>query len=144
MYTAGPGLGAGEPARRLADSRHAVAAVQHDHYIGLAIGQGNRSAAARIYRGAEVRKVAAAVGRSRVAAGPTGAVVVTGRTSGSTVFRPVSSETARRVKNAARERRNEAVRRCDAVRRVLAQQVRMADWSDPATVGVVAIPTTRR
>ncbi|MGP3690795.1 hypothetical protein ACTVZO_40015 [Streptomyces sp. IBSNAI002] len=136
-YAAGSGSGAGELAQRLADARHAVTAVRHDHYIGMAIGQGDSSGAARIHRGAEVRKVAAAVGRSRVVAGPTGTVVVTGRTSGNMAFRPVSPELAHQVKIAAREREGEAVRRSRAVRRVLAQHVRMVDWSEPATVGVV-------
>lgn len=54
-------------------------------------------------------------------------------------FRPVSPELAHQVKIAAREREREgeAVRRSRAVRRVLAQHVRMVDWSEPATVGVV-------
>lgn len=55
-YAAGSGPGAGELAQRLADARHAVTAVRHDHYIGMAIGQGDSSGAARIHRGARCER----------------------------------------------------------------------------------------
>ncbi|MFJ5068423.1 hypothetical protein ACIQC7_18710 [Kitasatospora sp. NPDC088556] len=136
-YAAGRGLGAAELGRRLAGARHALEAVRHDHYLRLTIGQSATGSTAQASRRAELLKLATAVGSSRVAAGPTGVIVITSAGSGSTVFRPVSPEVAHRLKGVARERKEATVRRSAAIRDLLAQHVRMADWSDPQTVGVV-------
>ncbi|MCM2430919.1 hypothetical protein [Streptomyces sp. RKAG337] len=136
-YAGGTEPGAAELAQRLADVRHAVATVRHEHYTALVIGQSSRSPAARVSRGSDVLKLATAVGRARVTAGPTGAIVIAAGHSGSTVFRPITSESAHRLRNAARERKEESVRRAVAIRQLLAKHVRMADWSDPSTAGVV-------
>ncbi|WP_327378681.1 hypothetical protein OG393_32725 (plasmid) [Streptomyces sp. NBC_01216] len=136
-YATGLGPGAAELGRRLSDARHALEAVQHDHYLRLAVGQGADGSTARVSRRSELLKLATAVGSSRVAAGPTGAIVITSAGSGSTVFRPVDPEVAHQLRGAARERKEATVRRAAAVRDLLAQHVRMVDWSDPQAVGVV-------
>lgn len=143
-YAAGRGLGAAELGRRLADARHALEAVRHDHYLRLTVGQGAGGGTAQVSRRAELLKLATAVGSARVAVGPTGAVVITSVGSGSTVFRPVSPEVAHRMRGVARGRKEATVRRSAAVRELLAQHVRMADWSDPWTVGVVVDGSARR
>lgn len=136
-YAAGRGLGAAELGRRLSDARHALEAVRHDHYLRLTVGRGAGGGAAQVSRRAELLKLATAVGSARVAVGPTGAVVITSVTSGSTVFRPVSPEVAHQMRGVARERKEATARRSAAVRELLAQHVRMADWGDPRAVGVV-------
>lgn len=136
-YATDLGPGAAELGRRLSDARHALEAVRHDHYLRLMVGQGASGGTAQVSRRAELLKLATAVGSSRVAAGPTGAIVITSVGSGSTVFRPVSPEVAHQLRGVAREHKEATVRRSAAVRALLAQHVRMADWSDPQTVGVV-------
>ncbi|WP_030230642.1 hypothetical protein [Streptomyces sp. NRRL S-350] len=136
-YVTGLGPGAAELGRRLSDARHALEAVRHDHYLWLTVGQGASGGTAQVSRRAELLKLATAVGSSRVAAGPTGAIVITSVGSGSTVFRPVSPEVAHQLRGAARERKEATVRRTTAIRDLLAQHVRMVDWSDPQAVGVV-------
>jgi hypothetical protein len=101
-YSAGRSRGCAELAERLADARHAMSAVWHHYYLGMAIGRGSTGTSNRVFRGADVRKLATGVGRFHVVAGPTGVVVITTAASGSTVFRPVGPELAHRVKRAFR------------------------------------------
>ena len=125
--------GAQELTERLADARHALALVLHDQYVGLAAGQ--PLSAGQIARRQDVLKLAVAVGRTRACSGLGGAVVITSP-SGGMVFQPVEAHEAHRIRTAARQVREQAQRRITEVRRLLADHVRMADWSDPHTAGV--------
>lgn len=135
-YAKGPGPGAADLGHRLSDVRHALKAVQHDLYLRLTVGQRDDDGTAQVSRRSDLLKLATAVGSSRVATGPTGAVVITFTGSRRTVFLPVASDVAHQLRVAAKKQKEATERRAEDIRGLLAQHVRMADWSDPQAIGV--------